>query len=159
MTPEQCRNARRLLGLTQGELSQRCHVPVPSLSLFERAGHFSPARVNQVRSVLEAAGAEFTDDTVAVRLAPIELLSGEQCREARRLLGWSQQQLTLASHVAISQVSSFEARGGRLSRRDLVRARKLRTALEAAGVEFITENGGGAEVRLKGGAPPCPPDC
>jgi hypothetical protein len=27
----------------------------------------------------------------------------------------------------------------------------LRTALEAAGVEFIPENGGGAGVRLKGG--------
>ena len=47
-------------------------------------------------------------------------------------------------------VSKFEARGTRLSpRRDFHRAGKIRAAFEAAGIEFIAENGGGAGVRFR----------
>jgi transcriptional regulator with XRE-family HTH domain len=67
------------------------------------------------------------------------------------LLGWSQDQLAEASDVPKRTIARFE-----LSDLAPVRPRRrtmtdLRTALEAAGVEFIAENGGGPGVRLRKG--------
>jgi transcriptional regulator with XRE-family HTH domain len=67
-----------------------------------------------------------------------------QCRAARALIGWSQEQLAIASKVAKATIANFE-----LSKRtpydrtldDLV------AALEAAGVEFT--NGDQPGVRLR----------
>jgi len=147
VSPEQCRQARRLLGITQIELASRSGLCQASVALYERSGHLSAERVATLREALEAAGAKFTREAVLVPSADLEFLSGEQCREARRLLGWSQEQLTLASGVAISQVSSFERRGSSLSpRRDRNRARKLRIALDVAGIDF---DGHGPGVRLR----------
>lgn len=72
------------------------------------------------------------------------MITAEQCRAARALLNWTQDDL--AKHVSISAVSlrAFEKGGDmRDSNRKL-----LQLALEAAGVQFIPENGGGAGVRL-----------
>jgi transcriptional regulator with XRE-family HTH domain len=76
-----------------------------------------------------------------------DLLS-PQCRAARALLGWSQDQLEAASKVAKKTIADFE-RGARSPYpRTLA---DLRRALEVAGIEFIAENGGGAGVRLRHG--------
>ncbi len=72
--------------------------------------------------------------------------SPAQCRAARALLNWSQSQLAQASKVATKTLADFE-RGSRTPY-DRTLA-DIQTALEAAGFEFIPENGSGAGVRLR----------
>jgi transcriptional regulator with XRE-family HTH domain len=74
-------------------------------------------------------------------------MTGDQCRMARAALGWSAQELATKAGVGINTVNRFES-GASQPRGVTLEA--LRGALEAAGVEFIAENGGGAGVRLKG---------
>ena len=73
-------------------------------------------------------------------------ITAAQTRAGRALLGWSQGDLEAASKVAKKTIADFE-RGKRHPYPRTIEA--MRTALEAAGVEFIPENGGGAGVRLK----------
>lgn len=68
-----------------------------------------------------------------------------QSRAARGLLGWSQEHLAEIAGVAVRTLISFEKGEREPMRRNLA---ALRAALEAAGVSFIEENGGGAGVRL-----------
>ena len=72
-----------------------------------------------------------------------------QCRAARALLGWSQPELERAARVAKKTIVEFE-RGARQPHPRTLDA--LREALEAAGVEFIPEDGGGPGVRLRAGS-------
>ena len=76
-----------------------------------------------------------------------DFISPAQCRAARGLLDWSQQELASAAHVGISTVRDFE-NGRRAPTYNNIRA--IERALEAQGIEFIPENGGGPGVRLKG---------
>jgi predicted transcriptional regulator len=73
------------------------------------------------------------------------VITPEQCRAARALLGWSQQQLADEAGVGIVTIHQLEA-GTSQPRR--ATADVVVRALEAAGVEFIDENGGGPGVRL-----------
>lgn len=73
-------------------------------------------------------------------------ISAEQCRAARALLGWSQLDLKEKSSVAQKTIADFE-RGARMPYERTLR--DLQKALENAGIEFISENGGGAGVRFK----------
>ena len=71
-----------------------------------------------------------------------------QARAARGLLEWTRDQLADASGVPKRTLARFEnADGG--ARASTLAA--IRAALEAAGVELIPENGGGAGVRLRKG--------
>ena len=75
------------------------------------------------------------------------MLTIEQLRGARGLLGWSQSKLATRAGLSLPTVKRVEAGlGPRVS--DEAR-NKLRRALESAGVEFIDENGGGPGVRLR----------
>jgi ribosome-binding protein aMBF1 (putative translation factor) len=74
------------------------------------------------------------------------MMTSAQCRAARALLDWSQQQLADASKVGNATIRNFE--GGKSAPQNAT-LDVLRRALEAAGVEFIPENGSGAGVRLK----------
>jgi transcriptional regulator with XRE-family HTH domain len=74
------------------------------------------------------------------------MLTPAQSRAARALINWSQPQLAEASGAGVSTIRDFET-GKRTPIANNLAA--LRTALEAAGVEFIAENGGGPGVRLK----------
>jgi hypothetical protein len=77
----------------------------------------------------------------------IHLVSIEQLRAARGLLGWSQTELASRAGLSLPTVKRLEGRfGPKVS--DEVRVR-LREAIEAAGIEFIDENGGGAGVRFR----------
>lgn len=68
-----------------------------------------------------------------------------QCRMARAALDWTTQDLAREAGVGGNTVNRFEAgQDARVSSVD-----KMRAALEAAGVEFIPQNGGGAGVRLR----------
>lgn len=68
-----------------------------------------------------------------------------QCRAARALLGLEQGEVSDAAGIARATLIDFE-KGQRVPRVATVEA--IRSALEAAGVEFIKENGGGAGLRL-----------
>jgi DNA-binding XRE family transcriptional regulator len=67
-----------------------------------------------------------------------------QCRQARELLGLTQKQLADMADLSDSTVVEFEA--GRALADCL--ADVLEVTLLAAGVEFISKNGGGPGVRL-----------
>ncbi len=69
----------------------------------------------------------------------------EQIRMARAALQMGVRDLAAAAGIAPGTLSRFETGKGGLNQ---ATAEKLRAALEAAGVEFIPENGGGAGVRL-----------
>jgi transcriptional regulator with XRE-family HTH domain len=83
------------------------------------------------------------------------LVTTRQVKAARTLLGWSQ--ADLASHSGISEptVARLESIDGEFGGRE-VTAEKIRQAIEAAGVEFIDENGGGPGVRLRKRRAPSP---
>jgi predicted transcriptional regulator len=75
------------------------------------------------------------------------VLTIEQLRAARGLLGWSQTKLAQRAGLSLPTVKRLEAGvGPRVS--DDARS-KIRRTLESAGVEFIEENGGGTGVRLR----------
>lgn len=65
---------------------------------------------------------------------------------ARAALNWSLADLAQASGVHRNTISNFET--GRFGGSEPATT-AIRAALEAAGVEFIAENGGGAGVRLR----------
>jgi transcriptional regulator with XRE-family HTH domain len=69
-----------------------------------------------------------------------------QCKAARGLIGWNQQELAEKAGVGIVTVHQLEAG---LSQPRRATLDVIRRALEAAGVEFIDENGGGPGVRLR----------
>ena len=74
------------------------------------------------------------------------MISPSQCRAARGLLDWSQHELSKQSRVGIVTIRQLES-GVHEPRRATQQV--VRQAFEAAGVEFIDENGGGAGVRLQ----------
>ncbi len=76
------------------------------------------------------------------------MISAVQIREACALLGWTLPMLAQrslicfdAASLALDDVGIWHLGGLQLG--------AVRAALEAAGVEFIPENGGGAGVRLR----------
>jgi transcriptional regulator with XRE-family HTH domain len=74
------------------------------------------------------------------------MITATQCRAARALLYWSQQELADSAGVGIVTLRQLEA-GNTQPRRATLDV--IRRALESAGVEFIEENGGGPGVRLR----------
>nr|WP_065756422.1 helix-turn-helix transcriptional regulator [Bradyrhizobium paxllaeri] len=68
-----------------------------------------------------------------------------QCRMARAAVGLGVRELAAAAKVSIDTVTRFE-RGDELKERTI---EALQRALEAAGVQFIDENGGGPGVRIR----------
>jgi transcriptional regulator with XRE-family HTH domain len=76
------------------------------------------------------------------------VLTSELIRAARALLRWEQKTLAEASSVSLPTVKRLEGKPGLLGAHQPTE-NALRRALEAAGVEFIPENGGGAGVRLR----------
>lgn len=78
------------------------------------------------------------------------IITGAQCRAARGLLDWSQEDLAFLANVGIVTVRQLE--------REKVKPRYatldiIRRAFETAGVEFIGDNDGGAGVRFLKSAP------
>jgi hypothetical protein len=75
-------------------------------------------------------------------------LTSQQIRAARALLRWRAQDLARASAVGVATIRRAELAERETSMtapNDLA----VRHALEAAGVEFIDENGGGTGLRLR----------
>jgi predicted transcriptional regulator len=74
------------------------------------------------------------------------MITAAQCRAARGLLAWSQQDLAKEARVGIVTVHQLEA-GTSQPRRATLDV--IKRAFERAGVEFIDEDGGGPGVRLR----------
>ena len=74
------------------------------------------------------------------------MISPAQCRAARGLLDWTQDDLAKAAEVGVVTIRQFEADKGSPRRATVT---VIYRALETAGVQFIPENGGGAGVRLR----------
>jgi hypothetical protein len=75
-------------------------------------------------------------------------LVSDQIRAARALLRWSAEDLARESAVSVATIRRAEL----TDKETLMNAANdlaIRHALEAAGIEFIDENGGGPGVRLK----------
>jgi ribosome-binding protein aMBF1 (putative translation factor) len=77
------------------------------------------------------------------------MIEAAQVRAARALIGWSQTKLAETADVSLSIVERFEAGAPQPIAGEAVA--KMRAALEAAGVDFIPKNGGGAGVRMRKG--------
>jgi transcriptional regulator with XRE-family HTH domain len=73
------------------------------------------------------------------------MITPSQCRGARGLLDWTQQELANAARIGVATVRLFEGGIGESRQATLA---VLRQAFELAGIEFIDENGGGPGVRL-----------
>lgn len=72
-------------------------------------------------------------------------IAAVQSKMARAAVGWGVRDLAKEAGVSVDTVSRLE-RGEELQPRTLA---AIQAALEAAGVEFIPENGGGAGVRVR----------
>jgi hypothetical protein len=75
-------------------------------------------------------------------------LSSSQIRAARALVRWSAEDLARESAVGVTTIRRAELKDAQTSM-TMANDMAIRRALEAAGVEFIDENGGGAGVRLR----------
>ena len=73
-------------------------------------------------------------------------ITASQVKEARRLLGWSQEMVGGLAGLSRSSIRKIENDSPFLQ--DETRQR-VRAALEAAGVIFVEENGEGLGVRLR----------
>jgi hypothetical protein len=74
------------------------------------------------------------------------LITGNQLKAARALVGVDQAWVAKAANVAINTVRNMESRGGKPITSGAVTVRNVQLALESAGVEFI--NGGQPGVRM-----------
>ena len=172
LTAEQCRGARAMLGWSQEDLAKAASVGRQTVTDFERGARM-PITNNlaSMRQAFERAGIEFLSSTDGtdngMRLSRPDNFSGHgldtehhqahsqvysdrwselsavQCRMARVALGWGTRDLARAAGVSTDTVARME-RGEKL-KSSTVNA--FRSAFEAAGIEFIPENGGGPGVR------------
>lgn len=74
------------------------------------------------------------------------MITASQCRAARGLLDWSQQELAKQAGVGVVTIRQLEASSHEPRRATLD---VIRRAFEAAGVDFIEGDGRGPGVRLR----------
>jgi transcriptional regulator with XRE-family HTH domain len=172
MTPAQCRAARALLEITQSELAATARLGLSTVVDFEKARRqVSDDAIKAMQNALERAGIAFEASGAGIAFAGrsrgfaegISLfsdiahmgskfakasLSSAQIRAARALLKWSAADLAQESALGVNTIRRAEVAEEKTS---LTAANNLaiRRALEAAGVVFIDENGGGPGVRLR----------
>jgi transcriptional regulator with XRE-family HTH domain len=78
-------------------------------------------------------------------------ISSEQVRAARALLRWEQRDLAEASKVSLPSIKRLEMTPGALAAQPRT-ITAIRTALEAAGVEFTNGGQPGVRMRKKAGS-------
>ena len=79
---------------------------------------------------------------------PPKSILGAQIRAARALLHWAAVDLVRQSGVSLATIQRAEAVDGKTAM-TLANASAVRRVFEAAGIEFIEQNGGGPGARLK----------
>ena len=83
-------------------------------------------------------------------MLPGDKLNAAQCRMARAALRLGIRELAVVAQVSPTSITNLE-RGDSLHLRTI---QAIRQALEAQGIVFIEENGGGPGVRLAGSGSP-----
>jgi ribosome-binding protein aMBF1 (putative translation factor) len=78
----------------------------------------------------------------------IRPLTSAQIRAARALLRWSAEDLARESTLGVTTIRRAELAEGQTAM-TVANDSTLRRTFEAAGIEFIDENGGGPGVRLR----------
>jgi ribosome-binding protein aMBF1 (putative translation factor) len=78
------------------------------------------------------------------------MITAIQCKMARAAVGWGIRDLAQHAGVGVATITRFENEQVGANQATV---EAIQRTLEAAGVEFIPENGGGAGVRLKKAAP------
>ncbi len=81
------------------------------------------------------------------------ILTGEQLRAARAMVRLEQSDLASRAGISVETVKRLERTVGPVTA-IVTTLEAVKVALEAAGVEFIAENGGGPGVRLSKGRGP-----
>ncbi|MCJ2016886.1 XRE family transcriptional regulator [Methylobacterium sp. E-065] len=76
-------------------------------------------------------------------------LNPHLCRAARAFLDWQQQHLSDASGIPRPTITAFEAKRDDAAKMSTMNNKAAVEAFEAAGLEFIPENGGGAGIRFR----------
>ena len=74
------------------------------------------------------------------------IITPEQCKAARAMLGWSRDKLADAAKVAIRTLVDFERGARQPYERTL---KDIKRSLEDSGILFISGNGGGVGVRFR----------
>ena len=74
------------------------------------------------------------------------MIDANQMKAARALVGMKQDELAQHTGLSVQTIKRMESLGTEKSSAGNVQS--VQKALEAAGVQFIPENGGGAGVRL-----------
>ena len=79
------------------------------------------------------------------------MISSSQIKAARSLVGWSMQALAERSGVSLITIKRYEAASG-IPEGKVIQLMKIKTALEAAGIEFIGDplESPGVRLHLKG---------
>ncbi len=169
----QLKAARALLAWSQADLAQHSGVSEPTIARLESEDGLLGGKIDTMEKILNAisqAGVTFiaatnggfgvqlskkaaksylgNDYSVADDAKPIKSDQGYdfgaiQCKMARIALGWGTRDLAEAASVSPDTIARLE-RGEQLKSSTLA---AVRTAFEAAGIEFIPENGGGPGVR------------
>jgi len=75
-------------------------------------------------------------------------ITGAQIRAARALLRWTAEDLAKSASLGVMTIRRAEADDGQPSITN-ANLKLIRMTFEAAGIEFIAENGGGVGVRFK----------
>lgn len=81
-------------------------------------------------------------------MSEIDQITGRQIAAARALAGVGQAELATAARISVPTLRRMEASAGPAGG-FVNNVAAVRAALEAVGVEFIPENGGGVGVRLR----------
>jgi transcriptional regulator with XRE-family HTH domain len=76
----------------------------------------------------------------------VNKITGAQVRAARALIRWSAKDLAKAAGIGVATVSRAEVEDG-IPSITSANLKAMQRALEAAGVEFISGNGGGVRVK------------
>lgn len=75
-------------------------------------------------------------------------ITGAQIRAARALIRWTAEDLAKEAGVGVSTIRRAESEDG-LPSLTVANLKVIRDTLEDAGIEFISENGGGVGIRFK----------
>src|SRR5436190_22565460 len=81
-------------------------------------------------------------------MPPTKKISSAQMRAARALIRWTALDLARASKVGVATIRRAEVVDGEIPV-TLANETAIRRALEAAGIDFIEDNGGGEGVRFR----------
>jgi transcriptional regulator with XRE-family HTH domain len=144
VTPQRVNQARFLLGWSTEQLARASGLSAAQIAAYEAGGWIHPLQLASVSKALAAQGIEFPDGAPVLKHRRQIVLTAEQCRAARLLLGWSQRRLAAECGIPAGAITLFEKSGSISPAKDQPQADRLatiRTAFEAAGIDFAREHG------------------